>query len=98
MKKTAIAALLGLAVLGTSPAAFAQELAVGGQIVGIQIHTEGVLVAGVGAVETAEGRRAPAAEAGVKEGDLVVAVNGTRRSARWAARRSGLTCCAGNNR
>ena len=77
MKKTAIAALLCLAVLGASPAAFAQELAVGGQIVGIQIHTEGVLVAGVGPVETAEGRRSPAAEAGVKEGDLVVAVNGT---------------------
>ena len=77
MKKTAIAALLCLTLLGPAPAAFAQELAVGGQIVGIQIRTRGVLVAGVGPVETAEGRRSPAAEAGVKEGDLVTAVNGT---------------------
>ena len=56
MKKTAIAALLCLTLLGPAPAAFAQELAVGGQIVGIQIRTRGVLVAGVGPVETAEGR------------------------------------------
>ena len=78
MKKTAISALLCLTLLSAAPAAaWAQELAVGGQIVGIQLRTEGVLVAGVGPVETAEGSRSPAAEAGVREGDFVTAVNGT---------------------
>ena len=77
MKKTAISALLCLTLLAAAPAAaFAQELAVGGQIVGIQLRTEGVLVAGVGPVETAEGQRSPAAEAGVREGDFVTSVNG----------------------
>ena len=77
MKKSAISALLCLTLLGALPvAAWAQELAVGGQIVGIQLRTEGVLVAGVGPVETAEGERSPAADAGVREGDFVTAVNG----------------------
>lgn len=77
MKKSAISALLCLTLLGAAPAAaWAQELAVGGQIVGIQLRTDGVLVAGVGPVETAEGSRSPAAEAGVREGDFVTSVNG----------------------
>ena len=77
MKKSAISALLCLALLGAAPAAaWAQELAVGGQIVGIQLRTEGVLVAGVGPVETAEGSCSPAEEAGVREGDFVTSVNG----------------------
>ena len=78
MKKSAISALLCLLLLGAAPgAAWAQELEVGGQIVGIRLRTEGVLVAGVGAVVTAEGSCSPAAEAGIREGDLVTAVNGT---------------------
>ena len=77
MKKSAISALLCLTLLASAPAAaWAQELAVGGQIVGIQLRTEGVLVAGVGPVATAEGSRSPAEEAGIREGDFVTAVNG----------------------
>ncbi len=77
MKKTAIAALLSLALLAGFPAsAWAQELAVGGQIVGIQLRTRGVMVAGVSAVPTEEGRLSPAAEAGVKAGDFIVELNG----------------------
>jgi len=77
MKKTAIAAALAFSCITAAPVtAFAQELAVGGQIVGIQISTQGVMVAGVGPVETAEGNRSPAEEAGVKEGDFVTALNG----------------------
>ena len=56
--------------------AFAQELIVGGQAVGIQISTEGVLVAGLSEVETAEGAFSPAAEAGLKEGDLITGADG----------------------
>ena len=56
--------------------AFAQELIVGGQAVGIQISTAGVLVAGFNDVETAEGLCCPAAEAGLKEGDLITGADG----------------------
>ena len=77
MKKAGIAALLCLSLLAALPAAaWAQELAVGGQIVGIQLRTDGVMVAGVGPVETPEGQRSPAADAGIKEGDFVTAING----------------------
>ena len=81
MKKTGISVLLCLTLLAAAPAAaLAQELAVGGQIVGIQLRTDGVMVAGVGPVETPEGRRSPAEEAGVKQGDFVTAINGVRVS------------------
>ncbi|MBQ9685542.1 MAG: SpoIVB peptidase [Oscillospiraceae bacterium] len=56
--------------------AFAQELIVGGQAVGIQITTEGVLVGGLSAVETASGSVSPAEDAGLRTGDLIVSVNG----------------------
>lgn len=54
MKKTLGTALwtLLLTSLLTAPAC-AQELIVGGQAVGIQLDTEGVLVAGVSEVQTA---------------------------------------------
>ena len=77
-KRNAASAALAFLLLTALPVtAFAQELTVGGQIVGIQISTDGVMVAGIGPVETAEGSRSPAEEAGVKEGDLVKAINGT---------------------
>ena len=77
MKKTASAALLCFALLAALPtAAWAQELAVGGQIVGIQLRTQGVMVAGVSSVPTAEGRSSPAADAGVRTGDFIIEVNG----------------------
>ncbi len=56
--------------------AFAQELILGGQAVGIQISTAGVLVAGLSEVQTAEGVLSPAAEAGLQEGDLIVGADG----------------------
>ena len=56
MKKTFITALWSLLIVSclTVPA-FAQELLIGGQVVGVQISTKGVLVAGLSEVETAEG-------------------------------------------
>lgn len=78
MKKWILTALAVFAMAAAAPTAFARELELGGQIVGIQIQTEGVLVAGVGAVETAEGSRSPAEEAGVRQGDMIVAVAGEK--------------------
>ena len=47
-----------------------------GETVGIQIKMDGVLVAGVTPVETAEGTVCPAQSAGLKAGDVISAVNG----------------------
>ena len=83
MKRNGMTLLLCLCLFAALPAtAYAQEVAVGGQIVGIQIRTDGVMVAGVGPVETPEGTCSPAADAGVKQGEFVTAINGqTIRSA-----------------
>jgi len=79
MKKTILTALGCLLLATVFPTvAYAQELIVGGQAVGIRIQTEGVLVAGVAEVETAEGSRSPAADAGLKEGDRITQVDGRK--------------------
>lgn len=59
-----------------STAAFAQELLLGGQAVGIQISTRGVLVAGLTEITTADGARCPAGDAGICAGDLIVGIDG----------------------
>lgn len=78
MKKAVVTALWCM-LLATlfSAAAFAQELLVGGQVVGIQVGIKGVLVTGLSQVETEEGSRSPAESAGIKAGDLITGVNGS---------------------
>ena len=70
----------GLCALFLSPLltaqAFAQELLVGGQAVGIQISTDGVIVAGFCPVETEDGAVNPAEDAGLKAGDLICGADG----------------------
>ena len=79
MKKTAIATIAALLLaLRLTPTAWAQELMAGGQAVGIQIRTEGVMVAGVAPVETREGRCSPAEDAGLREGDFILEIGGQR--------------------
>ena len=79
MKKAIVTGLwsLLLATVLTVPA-FAQELVVGGQVVGVQISTEGVVVAGFSEIETESGTASPAQSAGVHQGDLITAVNGSK--------------------
>ena len=79
MKKAIVTGLwsLLLATVLTVPA-FAQELVVGGQVVGVQISTEGVVVAGFSEIETESGTVSPAQSAGVHQGDLITAVNGSK--------------------
>ena len=79
MKKMIRSGLLSffLALFFTCPA-FAQELVAGGQVVGIEIDTEGVLVSGIGEVETENGSCCPAEEAGLKEGDIIKELNGKK--------------------
>ena len=77
MKKTILTALWSLMIISClSAPAFAQELLVGGQVVGIQISTRGVLVAGLSEVETTDGVCTPAKSAGVRQGDLIIKVDG----------------------
>ena len=59
-----------------------EELVPMGCAVGIELETDGVAVAGFSEVQTDSGTASPAAEAGMKAGDVITAVNG--RSTRSA--------------
>ena len=50
----------------------------GGTAVGITIRTEGVLVVGLGAVDTAAGAVSPGAAAGLRAGDMIVSADNQR--------------------
>jgi len=49
----------------------------GGSVVGITLHTRGVLVVGLGSVKTAMGSQSPVALAGLQAGDCILTCNGT---------------------
>ena len=71
-------ALCALVLTAALPvAASAQELMLGGQPVGIELQTDGVVVAGFAEVETETGICSPAKEAGLREGDRIVQIGDT---------------------
>ena len=71
-------ALCALVLTAALPvAASAQELVLGGQPVGIELQTDGVVVAGFAEVETETGICSPAKEAGLREGDRIVQIGDT---------------------
>lgn len=71
--------LLGILPLRTVEKAVpGAQVTLGGEVAGIVLHTKGVQVVGLGGVETAEGSLTPAAAAGLKEGDTILAVNGVQ--------------------
>ena len=77
MRKAVMTTLSCLFLAAAFPtAAYAQTLVAGGQVVGIQIKTDGVMVAGVAPVETAEGSRSPAGDAGLRQGDFIMEIDG----------------------
>ncbi len=79
MKKIVLTGLWSLFLLcAAAGSAFAQELLVGGQAVGIQISTDGVVVAGFCPVETAEGAVSPSEDAGLRPGDLICGADGRK--------------------
>ncbi len=55
-----------------------RELVAAGRPFGVKLYTDGVLVVGLGDVETAEGILSPAMEAGIEVGDVVLSVNGQK--------------------
>ena len=62
--------LFGIIPLRTiEPATTGTLVTLGGEALGIVLHTKGVQVVGFAGVETKDGRLAPASSAGLKEGD-----------------------------
>ncbi|MCM1544939.1 MAG: SpoIVB peptidase [Ruminococcus sp.] len=53
-------------------------VAISGGIFGLRLYTKGVVIVGTSTVETAEGARNPADEAGIKTGDVLVSINGVQ--------------------
>ena len=60
-----------------SAAALVESLVPGGGAVGIRMTTDGVVVAGISEVETSSGKRSPAADAGLKKGDVITRLGGS---------------------
>lgn len=60
-----------------SAAALAESLVPGGQALGIKMETDGVIIAELVSVNTAEGEKSPAAEAGLQKGDIIVKLGKT---------------------
>ena len=68
---TALAAALLLALPARAYALEAAELVPVGEAVGIELTTDGVMVVGLSEVETGDGTVSPAADAGLKAGDVI---------------------------
>jgi len=77
MKKRIAAGLCAFLFFALAPLpAWAEELLVGGQAVGIEIEADGVLVSGFCEVDTPAGPVSPARDAGFAVGDLIVRMDG----------------------
>ena len=70
------AAFIAVLALTISPAAAADKLMPGGMPFGVRLCCDGVLVVGVGEVETSAGRLSPARDAGIRPRDVICEING----------------------
>ncbi|MBR0507565.1 MAG: SpoIVB peptidase [Clostridia bacterium] len=52
------------------------EVRLGGETIGIVLHTNGVQIIGIESFETETGKVSPAEDAGLKAGDMILSVNG----------------------
>ena len=78
MKKASFSIIFAvLMCFSQSVAAMAAELIPGGMVVGIELKTDGAMVSRLADVDTREGVRSPAREAGLKPGDCIVGFAGT---------------------
>lgn len=61
-------------------AAYAESLVPGGSALGIRMTTDGVVIAGISEIGTQDGSQSPAAEAGLKKGDVITRLGGSEIS------------------
>ena len=54
------------------------DVCVLGNPFGIKIYTDGVMIVGLDSVTTENGKVSPGSDAGLKEGDLIISINGTK--------------------
>ena len=71
-----VCAFVLIVTASLTPAAAADRLIPGGMPFGVKLCCEGVLVIGVGDVETMAGKKSPARDAGIKPRDVIVGING----------------------
>lgn len=55
-----------------------QYVRIGGEPFGIRLYTEGLVISQITEVDTESGKRSPAMSAGLKSGDIIIAVNGDK--------------------
>lgn len=78
-KKKFLSAVAAMALcIALCASAAAQSLVPGGRALGIRMTTDGVMVAGMSEVETSEGARSPALDAGLKKGDIITKLGSCR--------------------
>lgn len=53
-----------------------QKVMVSGEVFGIKLYTDGVIVVGIQEVQTDSGKKSPSGSAGIEVGDIIVAING----------------------
>ncbi len=75
-KRFAISVLLAVFMLFSAGAAETTSVIPIGHTVGIKLSAEGVLVVRLNKIQTEDGSACPAEDAGVREGDLIVKING----------------------
>lgn len=53
-----------------------QKVMVSGEVFGIKLYTDGVIVVGIQEVQTVSGKKSPSGSAGIEVGDIIVAIDG----------------------
>ncbi len=66
-----------LPVRTVEQSALRTSVSASGEAIGIVLHTRGVQVVGLGGVQTGHGTANPAANAGIRPGDVILSVNGS---------------------
>ena len=60
-----------------SDSVYPQMLIPGGNVIGVKLYTRGVHIVGISYVKTADGRKLPAKDAGLRIGDFITKIDGT---------------------